>query len=110
MESKPIDTKFMIVVLGETYLITKELKSLGFQWSQFQKVWYHVGGLPAEQCESLTELRDINPQLDISFRYFERDDKTWNSVQLWKPIEKGHSPARGGRRARRFSGRSFPGR
>lgn len=81
MEPTTEETRFVIVAIGRTYPIKDELKSLGFQWNQVNKVWYHVGGMPPEHYEFLTELRDDNPRLGISFRHFEVTDNNWNEIQ-----------------------------
>lgn len=75
------ETRFVIVAIGRTYPIKDELKSLGFKWNQVNKVWYHPGGLPTAHLEFLTELRDANLRLDISFRHFEVTDNNWNEIQ-----------------------------
>jgi hypothetical protein len=77
----PGQTRFVIVAIGRTYSIKDELKSLGFKWNQANKVWYHAGGLQTAHYEFLTELRDANPLLDISFRYFEVNGNNWNEIQ-----------------------------
>ncbi len=81
MEPITKETRLVIVAIGRTYPIKDELKSLGFKWNQVQKVWYHPGGLPTAHLEYLTELRDDNPRLDISFRHFEVTDNNWNEIQ-----------------------------
>ncbi|MBA7474768.1 hypothetical protein ES707_10122 [subsurface metagenome] len=77
----PGPTRFVIVAIGRTYPVKDELKSLGFKWSQRSKVWYHAGGMPPEHYESLIELRDANPLLDISFRHFEVTANNWNEIR-----------------------------
>ncbi len=81
MEPITKETRFVIVAIGRTYPIKDELKSLGFQWNQVQKVWYHLGGLPTEHDEFLTGLRDVYPELGISFRHFEISGNNWNEIQ-----------------------------
>lgn len=75
------ETRLVIVATGRTYPIRAKLAALGFKWDRVQKVWYHPGGLPTEHLEFLTELRDANPRLGISFRHFEVTDNNWNEIQ-----------------------------
>ncbi len=80
MEPKTEETRFVIVAVGKTFPIKDELKYLGFQWNKVNKVWYHLGGLQPEHYEFLTELKDLNPHLGISFRHFEIIGNNWNEI------------------------------
>lgn len=80
MELVPTETSFIAVAIGKTYLIKDELRSLGFRWSQANKVWYHLGGGTMGDCLCFDRLVIDNPELGIYLRCFELRENGWAEI------------------------------
>jgi hypothetical protein len=74
MEYAPSEVDVIVIIYGRTYGIKDELKSLGFQWSVANKVWYHLGLLNAGHYEFLAGLIDDPPWQGIFIRCCDLDN------------------------------------
>ena len=73
MEYAPSEVDVIVIIYGRTYGIKDELKSLGFQWSVANKVWYHLGLLGEKRCEYLAWLINDPSLPGVSLRFCSLD-------------------------------------
>ncbi|MBA7607500.1 hypothetical protein ES703_14659 [subsurface metagenome] len=80
MELTQPTTEVLVVVLGNTYPVKEQLKSLGFQWNAVNQVWYNLSNWTAKHYESWATEMKGSPWPDVYYRFFELRENVWTEI------------------------------
>ncbi len=80
MELSPEQPSLLIVAVGKTEPVKRELKSLGFKWNQVNQVWYRLGEVTDLHCGFLTAIAEHDVTRGIYYRTFERRGNEWAEI------------------------------